>query len=135
MRPEITEELLPALEGALPSMIASGSPDGIPNVAGISQVFYVDAHHVAISRQFFNKTVQNIEHNPWVRVTLTCPQTYSISKLLLRFVDSQSSGPVYEQMTIQLEAIANMQGKAGVFHLQAADVYEVVEIEKVYAGV
>ncbi|OQP64246.1 hypothetical protein A3860_19915 [Niastella vici] len=127
----ITEEMMPAFEGVIPAVIASCSADGIPNVTYISQVYYVDEQHVAISRQFFNKTICNITENPMAQVILTCPVTYAIYKMLLRFRESQSLGPVFEEMTLQLEVIAGVQGKSGVFHLLAADIYEILEINQI----
>ena len=38
----------PCLEGAIPAVMSTCSPDGTPNVAYISQVVYVDAGHVEI---------------------------------------------------------------------------------------
>ena len=54
------DELRPCMEGMVPSIMATVAPDGTPNVAYISQVYHVDARHVALSFQFFNKTRQNL---------------------------------------------------------------------------
>ena len=128
----ITEEMMPAFQGVVPAVIASASAAGVPNATYISQVYYVDDRHVALSRQFFNKTVRNLAENPMVRVALTCPITYSIFNLLLRFTGSEQSGQIFEEMSTQLEAIAGIQGKSDVFNLLSADIFEVVEIERIY---
>lgn len=128
----ITEEMMPAFQGLIPPVIASCSADGMPNVTYISQVYYVNERQVALSRQFFNKTIRNISENPLVQVVLMCPVTYAIYKLLLRFQESQNSGPVFDEMALQLEAIAGMQGKSDTFNLKAADIYEVLDINRIY---
>lgn len=130
--PIITEEMLPAFQGVVPAVIASASASGVPNATYISQVYYVDDKHVALSRQFFNKTVRNLSENPMVRVALTCPVTYSIYNLLLRFKSSEQTGQIFEEMSMQLEAIAGIQGKSDTFNLLAADIFEVEEIERIY---
>ena len=50
------DDIRPCLEGAIPAAMSTCGADGTPNVAYISQVFYVDARHVALSFQFFNKS-------------------------------------------------------------------------------
>jgi predicted pyridoxine 5'-phosphate oxidase superfamily flavin-nucleotide-binding protein len=96
------------MQGVVPSTLATCSADGTPNVTYISQVFYVDDHHVALSWQFMNKTWRNLQENPRATVMITCPGTFSMWKLKLRFREKQTEGPVFEQMDMQLMAIASM---------------------------
>ena len=48
-------------QGVIPSILATADSDGVPNVTYVSQVHQVDDRHVALSRQFFNKTTRNLE--------------------------------------------------------------------------
>ena len=59
------------------------------------------------------------------------PRTLQAYRLQLRFDHSESSGPLFESMSLQLQAIASYSGMTDVFRLQAADVYEVLRIERV----
>ena len=59
----IEEKHLPALQGMFPSWITSCSASGEPNTTVISQIWYVDESHVALSFQFFNKTKKNISES------------------------------------------------------------------------
>ncbi|HWJ30475.1 MAG TPA: pyridoxamine 5'-phosphate oxidase family protein [Flavisolibacter sp.] len=127
----ITEELMPALEGAIPGIIATASATGIPNATYIWQVFYVDEYHVALSRQFFKKTLDNIMENPQACVLVTSPVSYQMYKLYLQFVESQTQGPVFEKMALQMEVIAGMQRGIDTFDLLAADIYKVIRIERI----
>ena len=58
------ESLDRCFHGIIPGVIATTDRDGVPNVSYISQVHYIDARHVALSCQFFNKTRQNLDVNP-----------------------------------------------------------------------
>lgn len=75
MKPADLGEVRPCLEGAIPAMMATCDTDGTPNVAYLSQVFYVDERHVALSFQFFNKTRKNILANPHTTVLVLHPVT------------------------------------------------------------
>ena len=60
-----------ALDNGVPALMVTCSADGTPNATIISQVYYVDETHVALSFQFFNKTIRNVRENPraWVGLT------------------------------------------------------------------
>ena len=126
--------MLASMQGVIPPALTTCSADGTPNVTAISQAYYVDDSHLAISRQFFNKTARNLQENPNLSIVVTCPESFSMWKIRLRFVDSQSEGPIYDQMAMQLEAIATMQGMTDVFSLQSAEICAVQSIETLYDG-
>jgi hypothetical protein len=133
-QPTLSRQMLPALQGVIPSTLATGSADGTPNVTYISQVFYVDDRHVALSWQFMNKTWYNLSENPQASVVITCPDTFSMWKLQLYFIEKQTEGPVFDQMDMQLMAIASMYHAAGLFSIKAALICEVKAVEVLYAG-
>ena len=119
------------LEGAIPAVLATCDGDGVPNVAYISQVFYVDEGHVALSFQFFNKTRQNILANPHATALVLDPHTAAFYRLHIRYLRTESSGPVFESMRAQLAGIASHSGMEGVFRLLGSDIYAVESIEAV----
>jgi len=123
------EDLWACFQGIVPAALSTCSKDGTPNITFISQVYYVDAKHVAISFQFFNKTHRNIRENPFACVVLLDPRTLHAYRFRLRFDHSESSGPLFESMSLQLQAVASYSGMSEVFRLLAADVYEVLEVE------
>lgn len=126
----IPRELMPALQGVVPSTIATCAADGEPNVTYISQVFYVDEGHVAVSFQFFNKTKRNVQANPRAFIQVVVPESGEEWGLEAEFERSETEGPTFEAMDMQLEAIASMQGMEDVFKLQAADIYRVKSIRQ-----
>ena len=103
----IPAEARPALEGVIPSVIATISKDGVPNCSYISQVWFVDPTHVAISHQFFNKTMQNLKDVPFAQAQAFDPRNLDMWQLTLRHVGTQTDGPVFEQMELQLEAVGS----------------------------
>ncbi len=66
----LPDEIRPVLDSGIPAVMVTCSSDGIPNVTIISQVYYVDETHAALSFQFFSKTIRNVRENPraYVRV-------------------------------------------------------------------
>lgn len=122
---------MPALQGVIPTIVATSSLEHIPNVTYISQVYYVDEKHVALSYQFFNKTIRNVRENPVLVAIVTCPVHYMLYKLELHYEESQTSGEVFDNMSLQLDALAIVQHKEGIFKLKAADIYEVISIEEI----
>ena len=129
MTSKITPDMLPAFQGIVPPTLATASADGIPNITYISHVQYIDEEHLAISRQFFNKTWKNIDENPVFTVAVTCPETFSVWKINLRYLAEESEGPIFDEMDMMIQAIASMQGLEGIFKLKSAVVCKVESIE------
>jgi hypothetical protein len=124
------ESLAVCFQGLLPAQLFTCSADGTPNAAYLSHVEYVDAHHVALSYQFFNKSRRNIAENPRALVVVLDPDTGQGWHLRLRYVRSEESGPLFDRMALRIEAIASYCGLKGIFKLRAADVYEVSSISE-----
>lgn len=116
--------------GIVPGVVATCDRDGTPNVTYISQVHLIDERHLALSCQFFNKTRQNLDDNPLATLELYDPLTFEAYRLELRFLRSESSGPLFDAMAARILAIASHAGMAGVFKLRSADVFEVLSIEQ-----
>lgn len=119
------------LEGVIPGTIATSSPDGMPNVAYLSQVQFIDSEHVALSYQFFNKTRQNIMANPYAALSVISPLTGTQYRLSMEYLRTETSGPLFESMKAKLAGIASHTGMGGVFRLLGADVFRVHQIEPV----
>ncbi|WP_374666755.1 GAF domain-containing protein [Ramlibacter sp.] len=118
-------------EGAIPAVMATCGADGVPNVAYISQVSYVDERHVALSFQFFNKTRRNILAHPVATTLMVDPLSGRFLRLHLRYLRTETQGPLFESMRAQLAGIASHSGMEGVFRLLGADVYAVEAVEAV----
>lgn len=125
------EHLVRCFEGIIPCAIATASPEGVPNITYLSQVFYIDPTHVALSRQFFNKTAQNLERNPRASLQFYDPLTFTAYRARIRYDHSETSGPLFDEMAARIQAIATHTGMAGVFRLIGADVCEVLSVERI----
>ena len=129
----LPEEIKAAMQGVIPSHVVTCARDGTPNASAISQVYYVDPDHVALSHQFFNKTKRNIQENPWAVVWLISPDTFEAWELELEFDRSETSGPVFDALDMQIEAIASIVGMQGIFKLRAADIFRVRSVTRIAA--
>ena len=122
-------DLFRCFQGVVPSLIATSDRNGIPNITYVSQVYYVDEQHVALSRQFFSKTSRNLEQNPRASVEIYDPVTLQPYRLRLRFLRSETSGALFDTMAMRIRAIASHTGMEGVFRLIASDVFAVENVE------
>ncbi|MDP6476005.1 MAG: pyridoxamine 5'-phosphate oxidase family protein [Alphaproteobacteria bacterium] len=126
----LPEEIKPAMQGMVPSTLVSCSLEGEPNTCEISQVWYVDENHVALSHQFFNKTHRNIRANPFAFVAVRDLEALREWHLELQYERSETEGDLFDDMDMKLEAIASMTGMSGIFKLLAADIYTVLSVRE-----
>ncbi|MGE0862361.1 MAG: GAF domain-containing protein [Vicinamibacterales bacterium] len=125
------ERLTSCFQGIIPALLYTCAKDGTPNAAYLSHVEYVDATHVALSFQFFNKSRRNIAENPRAVVHVTDPDTAQGWALRLTYERSETAGPIFDRMFWRIEAIASYTGLKGIFKLLAADIYKVESVEPV----
>jgi GAF domain-containing protein len=52
-------------------------------------------------------------------------------KLRLRFMRTETEGPMFESMRLRIEAIASYSGLKGIFKLLGADIYEVLSVSEI----
>ena len=126
----LPQEIRTVLDNGIPALMVTCAADGTPNATVISQVYYVDETRVALSFQFFSKTIKNVRENPraWAGVTDFVGQGDWL--LDLEFERSETEGPIFDAMDMQIEAIASATGMSGIFKLRAADIYRVLSVEK-----
>jgi adenylate cyclase len=127
------DDIAPCLEGIIPSPFSTCSGSGVPNITYLSIVRKIDPDHVGLSFQFFSKTHKNLQQNPRAQVVVVDPGTMQQYRLDLLFERTETSGPVFEKMRTQLDAIASQTGMAKVFVLRGVDVYEVLACEAMHS--
>jgi adenylate cyclase len=118
-------------EGVVPAVLATCSPEGMPNVTWLSQVFLVDERHVALSCQFFRKTRENLATDPRAQLMLFDPSELQQYRLDLRHARAEASGPTFDAMAARIQAMASLTQTEDVFALKSADVFEVMMLSKV----
>jgi predicted pyridoxine 5'-phosphate oxidase superfamily flavin-nucleotide-binding protein len=123
-------EIQRCFEGIIPAVIATASANGSPNITHLSRVHYVDDDHIALSNQFFSKTVRNLAENPTASVLLIDPVSFDQYRLQLRYERTEKRGPIFDRLHRDVEAIAAITGMQGVFKLRSADVYRVIDLAR-----
>ena len=117
-------------EGAVPAVIATASASGTPNITYLSKVHRVDDERVALSNQFFSKTAKNLAENPRGSVLLVDPTTYDQFRLTVVYERTERRGPVFERLRAEVDALAALGEMMEVFKLRAADIYRVLDVER-----
>ena len=102
----LPDEIRPVLDNGIPAVMVTCSSDGIPNVTVISQVYYVDETHDALSFQFFSKTIRNVRENPRACVRVWDMIGHATWVLELEFQHSETEGPVFDAQRVVWETLA-----------------------------
>lgn len=118
-------------EGAIPSIVATADATGRPNVTYLSCARVVDDERIALSNQFFSKTTRNLAENPRASVMVIDPRTYDEYRLTVVYERTDRRGPVFERLRADVDTVAALSGMQDVFKLRSADIYRVVQIERV----
>lgn len=127
------ESIASCFEGIIPSSVSTCSASGTPNITNISVVHYIDSRHVGLSYQFFNKTRQNMEQNPFVQVVVVSPANLHQYRLDLRYERTEIEGPVFVKLNARLDAVASQTGMSHIFKLRGVDVFEVLDCRPINA--
>ncbi len=124
-------ELRDAFEGIIPSVVGTVDADGIPNVSYLSHVHYVDDSHVAMSNQYFSKTIANVRSQGVATVLVLDARTGQQYMLDLAFKEALDAGPIFERMDNQLDVISELHGFGAMMKLKTADIYTVTDCRPV----
>jgi adenylate cyclase len=125
------QSLSACFEGVIPSIIATASPDGIPNISYLSHVALVDDEHVALSNQFFSKTAANVRANPAAALLVVDARDGAQYRLAVTFERSLESGALFDEMAAQLRASSAQLDMADVMRLRGVDIYRVRSVDAV----
>lgn len=124
------DDIRPVMDNGIPAILATCSAEGIPNATVISRAYWVAPDRVALSFQFFNKTIRNVRANPRASLALNDIDRVETWVLDIEYDHSETEGPIFDEMDMQIEAIASATGMSGIFKLRAADVYRVLAFER-----
>jgi GAF domain/Pyridoxamine 5'-phosphate oxidase len=123
------ETIMPCFQGVIPAWVTTCSADGVPNASIVSIVHFVDAERVALTRQFMNKSRDNLDANPQAQVVVVNPSNGDQFALDLDYLRTESEGPIFDAVETNLDAIASMTGMTGVFRLRGVDIHAVLACE------
>jgi len=118
------------LEGVIPPAMCSVAADGMPHVNYLSHVEYIDDEHVALTYQFLNRARANVLATGRVALSVEDPITGVSVLLQLRYVRTDTEGPVFQRLYAKLAGIAAQTGMEKVFQLRGADLYRVESLRK-----
>jgi adenylate cyclase len=124
------QEIARCFEGMVPPVLVTCSVGGEPNITHLSQLQVLDGEHVAASNQFFGKTVTNLDENPRACALVIDHERVGAYLVHLEFEERQHEGPIFDDLSSRVDAIAAMTGMGDVFRLRSADIYRVLDCER-----
>jgi predicted pyridoxine 5'-phosphate oxidase superfamily flavin-nucleotide-binding protein len=123
-------EIARCFDGMVPPVLVTCSAAGEPNITHLSQLYVLDDEHVAASNQFFGKTVANLDENPRACALVIDHEAVGAYAVHLEFEARKVDGAVFDELSGRVDAIAAMTGMSDVFRLRSADIYRVLDCER-----
>ena len=125
MAAKITDDLKAFIEANRPSLVATSSKTGEPNVSPKMSLRVLDDEHLVFADVMSPKTRQNVQENPRVCVLLLSVQ----ERRGYQFKGSAeyiANGPLYEQVAAGLKkAMPALPPPVGVVRIHVEDIFEV----------
>lgn len=125
------DHIEPCFGGAVPAVMATVGPDGIPNVTYVSRAHRVDDERIALSNQFMSKTARNLAANPRACLLLVNPASHDEYRLSIVYERTERRGHVFERLRHDVDVLATVHGMEGVFRMRAADIFRVIDIARI----
>jgi adenylate cyclase len=123
-------ELRVHIEGHVPPTLTTIDARGVPNTIHVSHAAVLDDELLGVSRQFYKKTVENLERDPRACMLITSHLDYRSYVLQLVRVRVETSGPVFEAMSAAVDALAAGTAMEQVFKVKAVDVFRVTSMRE-----
>jgi hypothetical protein len=118
----------------LPATVCTVGADGLPNISYVCDVTLVDDDHVCLSNQFLRKTKANLVERGAGQVNVVEPGTFRQFRLDVEYVEERSEGPLFDEVSARIDAIASMTGQVDVFSLRSLMILRVLEVGVVDCG-
>lgn len=120
----VPEKVRKAYETLSAFPVATASPDGKPNLIYMTFLRMIDDETLELADNFFHKTRQNLEDNPWVTVTFWGPDTDGSYQVKGK-TEIITKGPVFDECVAWVkENHDSLEPKACVR----------VHVEEIYSG-
>jgi predicted pyridoxine 5'-phosphate oxidase superfamily flavin-nucleotide-binding protein len=123
---QMSKEMIDMLEAVAFAILATATPDGIPNAVPIGAKKILDKETILLSDQFFNKTLTNMKANP--RVSLTFWKDHG-GYQIKGAVTIETKGRRYEETAKWIEEMGKKMGyplkSKGAVILKVEEIYSI----------
>ncbi len=101
---KISEELGKAVAEIKPSLVASASKDGRPNVSAKGSLRVLDDQHLVYADIMSPRTTKNLQENPQVALVGLNPETRKGWRVWGKAVEITNSGDLFEKFSKEYSA-------------------------------
>ena len=127
--PLTLEEIRDSLRVGAPAVLATADHDGTPHISYVTQVCYLDAERVGISRQAFNRALSTLTDGRFSQLMIVSVLTGAQYRLDLRYLHTVTDGEAFDAMASNLVALAAGADADPAFRLTGVDVHRVLRVE------